>query len=204
MDDRDAAIEQPQKVGQPEIKSNVNGNRRTPSVGGPSPKQQPRKRTRYLEPPIWARSIIGRTKSTLGPIKVHHKANGAPPAATLPSKPGPPPVKVEVNGHDQKVRPVGQVEDPSKLLGPWEKSITGQKPFEQMTKVVADWLYLNVVSRDDVGELASRGVEIEIEAKLGQLIDKDGGQRFHLPVISECVLADNPRVGFRSSMTEVW
>jgi polynucleotide 5'-triphosphatase len=98
---------------------------------------------------------------------------------------------------------VTPVEDPSRLLGPWEKSITGHKPFEQMTKIVADWLYVNVVSRSDVGELASRGVEVEIEAKLGQLIDKDTSQRFQLPVMSECVLAENGRVGFRSSMTEV-
>jgi hypothetical protein len=97
----------------------------------------------------------------------------------------------------------GQIEDPSRILGPWEKSITGKKPFEQMTKIVADWLYVNVVSRNDLGELASRGVEVEIEAKIGQLIDKDTNQRFTLPVLSECLLAENPRIGFKSSMTEV-
>jgi mRNA capping enzyme, beta chain len=72
-----------------------------------------------------------------------------------------------------------------------------------MTKLVADFLYLKVVSRGDLGELASRGVEIEIEAKLGQLIDKDTNERYSLPVISECILAENARLGFRSSMTEV-
>jgi hypothetical protein len=97
----------------------------------------------------------------------------------------------------------GQIEEPSRILGPWEKSITGKKPFEQMTKIVADWLYVNVVSRNDLGELASRGVEVEIEAKIGQLIDKDTNQRFTLPVLSECLVAENPRIGFKSSMTEV-
>lgn len=62
---------------------------------------------------------------------------------------------------------------------------------------------MNVVAREDLGELASRGVELEIEAKLGQLINKDTNERFWLPVQSECILADNGRTGFKSSMTEV-
>jgi polynucleotide 5'-triphosphatase len=69
--------------------------------------------------------------------------------------------------------------------------------------LVADFLYMNVVSRDDIGELSSRGIEVEIEAKLGQLIDKDTNERYRLPVMSECLLAENQRVSFRSSMTEV-
>jgi hypothetical protein len=72
-----------------------------------------------------------------------------------------------------------------------------------MTKLVADFIYLNVLNRGDLGELASRGVEIEIEAKLGQLINKETNERYELPVKSECILADSARVGFRSSMTEV-
>jgi polynucleotide 5'-triphosphatase len=148
--------------------------------------------------------VIGRTKAGLGPIKISQKVNGNQPAAKPPAQTAPPPVKAETNGHIPAPQPVGQIEDPSRILGPWEKSITGKKPFEHMTKIVADWLYVNVVSRDDLGELASRGVEVEIEAKLGQLIDKDTSQRYMLPVLSECVLADNGRIGFKSSMTEVW
>ncbi len=120
-------------------------------------------------------------------------------------------VKAETNGNQQVspavARQAPSVElpsnHPSALLGPWEQSITGKKPFEQMTKLVADFLFMNVVSRGDLGELASRGVEIEIEAKLGQLIDKETNERYYLPVGSECILADSARVGFRSSMTEV-
>jgi hypothetical protein len=92
---------------------------------------------------------------------------------------------------------------PSAFLGPWEESILGSKPNEMMTKLVADFLYTNVVSRSDLGELGSRGVEIEIEAKLGQLIDRETNDRFYLPVDSECILKSNSRVSFRSSMTEV-
>lgn len=78
----------------------------------------------------------------------------------------------------------------------------GNKPFDMMTKLVADFLYTNVCSRSDLGELGSRGVEIEIEAKLGQLIDRETNDRYYLPVTSECILNGNARVGFKSSMTE--
>jgi polynucleotide 5'-triphosphatase len=203
MEDREASVEQHQRIGQPDAKAQMNGTRRTPSGSTASPKQPPRKRTRYLEPPIWAQSIIGRSKSILGPAKVNQKVNGTQAATKLPVQAAPPPARADVNGNNQGSPPVGQVDDPSRLLGPWEKSITGRKPFEGMTKIVADWLYVNVVSRNDLGELASRGVEVEIEAKIGQLIDKDTSQRFTLPVLSECILAENPRIGFKSSMTEV-
>jgi polynucleotide 5'-triphosphatase len=123
-------------------------------------------------------------------------------ASFTPQTAPPPFVKAETNGH-HVLLPASQQDDPTRLLGPWEKSITGKKPFEQITKIVADWLFLNVVSRGDDGELASRGVEIEIEAKLGQLIDRETHERYFVPVQSECVLRDNPRVTFKSSMTEV-
>ncbi|RQM08422.1 hypothetical protein DH86_00000448 [Scytalidium sp. 3C] len=71
-----------------------------------------------------------------------------------------------------------------------------------MTKLLADWIYLKVVSRADIGELSSRGVEVEIEAKLGQLIDSDTNQRYYVPVQSECILSETGRVRFVSSMTE--
>ena len=95
------------------------------------------------------------------------------------------------------------VEEVSALLGPWEPSISNVHPTDAMAKEVADWLFRHVVSRPDVGELTSRGVDVEIEAKLGQLIDKDTGVRFSLPIRTEAILESSNRIGFRSSMTEV-
>jgi hypothetical protein len=201
MADREFETEPPRPVSQSDSKPQVNGNSRTPSTTTSSPQQPPRKRSRYTEPPIWARSVLGRSKSTFGPTQIHSKMNGKQ-ASFAPQTAPPPFVKAETNGHHIPL-PASQQDDPSRLLGPWEKSITGKKPFEQITKIVADWLFLNVVSRGDDGELASRGVEIEIEAKLGQLIDRETHERYFVPVQSECVLRDNPRVTFKSSMTEV-
>ncbi len=81
--------------------------------------------------------------------------------------------------------------------------MTGEKPFEDLCRKVADFLFLNVVSNRDMGEIESRGVEFEIEAKLGMLIDRDTNQRVVLPVATECVLGETGRITFRSSMTEV-
>ena len=89
-------------------------------------------------------------------------------------------------------------------LGPWEVSITNSVPQEGFTKVVADFLFQHVILNPDMGEIQSRSVKFEIEAKFGTLISKDSNQRVNLPVLGECVLADHGGwIGFRSSMTEV-
>jgi len=206
MEDRQAPVEEPRQIKeeQYDVKPQINGDQRIPSS---SPQQPPKKRVRYTEPPIWAQSVRNR-----GAIGFGSKVNGKPPVSIVQSQVGSSPlVKIETNGNRQvspaaarQAPPVDMpANHPSALLGPWEESITGKKPFEQMAKLVADFLYMNVVSRGDLGELASRGVEIEIEAKLGQLIDKETNERYYLPVRSECILTDGARVGFRSSMTEV-
>ncbi|PBP18173.1 mRNA capping enzyme, partial [Diplocarpon rosae] len=193
LEDREMAVEEPRRMDSTDTRPQVNGNHRVPSS---SPQPPPKKRNRYTEPPIWAQSIrnkalpIGR-----GPVNVNVK----PPQAIKPVHAP----QTQTNG-SQSSHPttINGKAHPSALLGPWEPSITGVKPVEQVTKLVADFLYVNVISRGDLGELASRGVEIEIEAKLGHIVDKETSQRYRLPVSSECVLMTTNRVRFESSMTE--
>lgn len=201
MEDREIKVEEPRRIEQYDVKPQVNGDHRLPSS---SPQQPPKKRIRYTEPPIWAQSVRKRGAFV-------SKVNGKQPAAVYQSQVGNSPlVKAETNGNRQMSSAATRQttlavpdDHPSLLLGPWEDSITGSKVSQQMTKLVADFLYINVLNRSDLGELASRGVEIEIEAKLGQLIDKETQERYSLPVVSECILAETARVGFKSSMTEV-
>jgi polynucleotide 5'-triphosphatase len=196
-------MEQGQNFHQNASKPQINGAQHAqPS----SPQQPPKKRIRYTDPPIWAQSVRSKGIALVnrGPMKL----NGKQPATSVQPQNIPAPAVRETNGNRQPspaiIRHIPpEVPHASQLLGPWEESITGKKPFEQMTKVVADFLYMNVVSRDDFGELSSRGIEVEIEAKLGQLINKDTNERYQLPVQSECVLVQDQRVSFRSSMTEV-
>jgi hypothetical protein len=74
---------------------------------------------------------------------------------------------------------------------------------EELSKNVADFLFIHVINNQDMQEITSRGIQFEIEAKLGTLIDKDTNQRVDRFVATECVLDENGRVAFRSSMTEV-
>ncbi|KAF4624563.1 hypothetical protein G7Y89_g13608 [Cudoniella acicularis] len=199
MEDREPLFDEP-RASQRDTMPAVNGTHRPSLSESASPKLPPKKRIRYTEPPIWAQSI--RTKGVHN-NRVPPKVNGKQPEVAMP-----PTLKVETNGRRQISpsipRPPPSVDtepDLSALLGPWEACITGTKPVDQMNRTVADFFFRNVVSRGDLGELSSRGVEIEIEAKLGQLIDKETNQRFQLPVLTGCIVAESPRIGFRSSMT---
>lgn len=199
MDDRE--ISEPSSGSVSHI---LNGDQSSSSrVSTMSPQQPAKKRIRYHEPPIWARSSLGRVKNNIQVEK--RQTNGKPTAPSV----RPPLNTTNGNpnsvGHDSKPAAPNIQTDfkENGPLGPWEPSITGEQPYEEVSKLVADWLFLNVVNRPDTGELASRGVEVEIEAKLGQLINKETNERLWLPVQTECILLDNGRVGFKSSMTEV-
>lgn len=129
--------------------------------------------------------------STTGKQEATHEANGnAPP------------------GSSASLRKVFPDEGP---LGPWEPSISNIIPADEMVRVISDCLFNEVVRRDDVGVGpagggAGMGAVFEIEAKIGQLIDRHTNDRLSLPVVSECVLSANDpdlRTTFKSSMTEV-
>lgn len=122
----------------------------------------------------------------------------------------------ETNGHPipstDVQMPVAQPPLPSGgVLGPWEPSILNIIPYEEITKQVSDFLFTEVVMRDDVGVMSNKGVHsqtavLEIEAKIGQIIDKKTDSRLYLPVMSECLIRKSDpslRTSFESSMTEV-
>ena len=198
------------------------------AVGPSSSTQQPtRKRPRHDEPPIFARKASrGTTNSPLLPNK---RQNGPRSGASIKQEPydtksalsqtsSPATVKEESNGHlpsliNQEVAlPKAQPELAGiGPLGLWEPSILNIIPSEEVTRIISDFLFTQVVLRDDVGAGPAgggpgQGAVLEIEAKIGQLIDKNTNDRLRLPVMSECVVSkDDPnlRVAFKSSMTEV-
>jgi hypothetical protein len=100
------------------------------------------------------------------------------------------------------VRPSPE-EETLAILGPWEPSFTKIRPLEEIPKKIADWLFLDAVQHPALQEIMSRGIQFEIEAKLGTIISRDTNDRVHLPVASEVLLQDDGRLAFRSSMTEV-
>lgn len=82
----------------------------------------------------------------------------------------------------------------------------GSEPLDELSRAVADFLFHNVVLQDDPALVngGPDGPVIEIEAKLGQLVEKDTNQRLKFPVLTETVYdSDTYRAKFCSSMTEV-
>ncbi|UKZ49240.1 hypothetical protein TrVGV298_003485 [Trichoderma virens] len=184
-----------------------------------SPIMPRKRRARHSQPPIWALSVhtLGRKlPSNVNFVlqkRIHSHINTAlngkhEPAvkAEHPSRQPSPEARRNQHAPSVSQQPAGAgagVEpEPQDILGPWEASITGVKPIEELSKSVADFLFMNVISNQDIQEITSRGIQFEIEAKLGTLIDKDTNQRVDRFVTTECILDDNGRVAFRSSMTE--
>lgn len=169
-----------------------------------------KKRTRHPSVPVWAQMWNQRENRRL------HKANfelqkrgppgvngSAPPKAERTSRhPSPEATRASTSAPKERsveVAPKG----PEDLLGPWEPCIIGVKPYEEIPKAVADFIFIHVVSNPDNGEIMSRNVQFEIEAKLGTLIDKDTNERVDKYVSTECLLQDTGRIAFKSSMTTV-
>lgn len=190
------------------------------------PIEAPKKRRRNDPLPIFARSA----RKEMMTNKQHNQSVGSQPvlarqepASIRPSTPPPEQLglstvknlKQGTNGH---LNPIGEsnISTLTKTadagpLGDWEENILNTRPSEESVKAIMDFLYREVVGRPDVGVGpagggSSKGAMMEIEAKIGQLIDKNTNERLRLPILTECVLnRDDPvlRVNFKSSMTEV-
>lgn len=185
--------------------------RRQSSHGPPRKNRKPR-----AQPPVWAldSSTLGKKLPTHANFVLHERhapANGHSGSVshvkTEPdSQNGSPEVQKPQRGQSiaaaATAAPVPEP-GPADILGAWEATITGVKPYEEVSKAVADFLFVNVVNGSDIQEIMSRGIKFEIEAKLGTLIDKDTNHRVDRNVASECILESSSRVAFRSSMTEV-
>lgn len=169
-----------------------------------------KKRWRSGEVPIYAQSFRKVGMSEL------HKRNGAVKPSTLIKRGSQPPATDDANGTLPYSNEVStsqpQAEIPNGgLLGPWEPSITNVVPAEELTREISNYLFAEVVQRNGcgfapAGGMQSSGAIVEIEAKIGNIIDRNTNDRIRIPVMTECMLDRNDpslRTAFRSSMTEV-
>ncbi len=116
--------------------------------------------------------------------------------------------EAQINGNHV---PIAQTERKVGPLGAWEPTILDVEPVEDITKIISDWLFTEVVLKQGIevgpaGGSASKGAVLEIEAKIGRLIDKNTNDRLRLPVATECIVSPtdpNMRISFESSMTQV-
>jgi hypothetical protein len=195
-----------------------------------SPQQPTRKKQRFDSPPVYAQSSRkARGAGSANPFLPQKR-----PGVQRPSEGPPNKVKAELGDHGPHQIPLAMKEStnghtipadhalPTKfqmispavlevLGGQWEYNIINKQPQEDLSRRVADFLYNEVVNRRDMntgpaGGGTVSGAVIEIEAKLGQIIDKNTNDRIQLPVVTECIVSrgnPNLRTAFKSSMTEV-
>ncbi|KAJ5225276.1 hypothetical protein N7468_006501 [Penicillium chermesinum] len=202
----------------------------SPRVSSQPPKP---KRRRYREPPIFAQRVV-RNKGKCPvipfpqpPITKQERRDNADPWGTrrgsllarvsettskapiTPSQTAPTPSILPTNSNGPPSQPPSAVSQTGSL-GAWEPSITGFIPHEEITKMLCDFLFQHVVVREDVAvgpagsAAAGQGAIIEVEAKLGHVMDMDRRERLSLPVLTETVLnRENSqfRTSFESNMS---
>ncbi|KAI9682092.1 MAG: mRNA-capping enzyme subunit beta [Caeruleum heppii] len=198
------------------------GGHATASAASSTRTQQPhKKRRRHEPPPIFAQSVIHRNGAGKSGVGKHRSKGVSGRADSTTSKPPPAPHVVPHNAVPNGTvssstvthppAPLAQTSPPVEgVLGAWEPSFTNVIPAEEITRIIADFLFIQVVQRSDVGassvgNVPDQQAQIEIEAKLGHLIDKNTNDRLRVPVLTECVFnKDDPsfRTSFKSSMTE--
>jgi hypothetical protein len=85
----------------------------------------------------------------------------------------------------------------------WEPNIENTVLMNSTNRIVADFLVFKVLQHPNLEEVIGRGVNFEIEAKLGTIIDRATNERVYYPIRhGECVMSEEARVAFRSSMNE--
>ena len=79
------------------------------------------------------------------------------------------------------------------------------EPTEPFIHAVGDYLFTEMLMRHDVGVGDARNGALEIEAKLGALVDRNTDQRLRFPIMTPTVLSRefSQNVRFESFMTEV-
>lgn len=186
------------------------------SAPDPKPKSEKKQKPRrWKEVPIWAQSVPRHDRPPNG--NPRRTAPRQAPNALAPTQSNGQPNGMQgANGHSNQANGVHvPVAQPALAdtgpLGPWEPTFLNIIPAEELVRIISDWLFANVVQRNDVGVGpagggAGGGAVLEIEAKIGQLLDKNTNDRLRLPVLNECVVSHadpNIRIAFKSSMTEV-
>ncbi|KAH3673148.1 hypothetical protein WICMUC_003871 [Wickerhamomyces mucosus] len=118
----------------------------------------PNKPKRYDTPPIWATKWVSKAKLA---------RRGLVANATSAGQDGSP--------SDQTISSTGRL-----------YSITGIRPYNDVTRRITGWIY---------AQLASISKEnrkyIELEVKFGRVWDKRSDRRINLPIVNECILDDN-------------
>lgn len=171
-----------------------------------SPQSSSRKRLRYDEIPIFARSARAEKQKSGkfgGTARLLDRAQPAVATPQIKAEPELRSVKQETNGTAFEPLASAPAQAPSTATAamPWEASIVNVEPYEDLTRFMCDKMFQIIGSADPpIG-----GAKFEIEGKLGEIQTHDEQSRLDMPVLTETLIAkDNlrlTRTRFESSMT---
>jgi hypothetical protein len=202
----------------------MNGNHgaAAPKSQSSSPVVQRRKRVRYTQPPAWAQSGKARQPNASRNYTLKSKTHvgGGSHAPQVNGDTHPPQsqeIKVKSETESRHASPetsrkteehAGITPDNKawKLLDgrPFPvQPISLSIPLDHLVKVVADFLFQHICLSEFAGEIKARGIQWEVEAKLGTIVDRNTNSRVGYPINGECALTPDARVAFKSSMTLV-
>ncbi|KAI1736085.1 CYTH-like domain-containing protein [Xylaria scruposa] len=225
IDDRDLRPDEVENQRQPPPPPKMNGSHALPphpqssSTSSASPTMSRKRRIMHSGPPVWAQGSRKRTPAasrnfsikqptpnafgSVAPVNGAQRESGPTGRAEHASRHTSPETTRSAREESSQVA----AKDPLTFGGqpfPWEPSLDGSKPIDVISRAVADFFVFNVLQGPNPAELRARGAQIEIEAKLGTIIDKSTNDRIELRVQSgECVIGEGARIAFRSSMTEI-
>ena len=180
-----------------------------------APQEQKKPRVQRSEPPIWARlhpsnpgydrqnALHPRLKGQ--PSSVVEKIAPAPSQSVAPARSSP-----KTNGHAPPAQESDSASKKARISGilgaPWEVSVTETIPADRLLHQVAEFLYITMLSNPNLGAGDARNGALEIEAKVGTLVDKNNNERLNLPITTPCALHEGfskSHVRFESFITEV-
>jgi polynucleotide 5'-triphosphatase len=103
-------------------------------------------------------------------------------------------------------QPPAQLQAQPQTQADWEPSITNDKPYDEITRLVCDFLWENVVNNEMLRQAIAegQGTQVEVEAKWGQILDRVTKDRIAGIHESECVVrrGDLENTKFESTMSE--
>lgn len=152
---------------------------------------RPKKR-RLRERPLWAQKIPERIHSG---ISWHMLPKASVNGQKISNRGVEPEIR---NSPGPQLKPGPVVVPP---LNPFGSTYCNTTPGDELTRNVADFLYVQIGPLLNILPAAN----VEIEAKLGRIINRDTDERVVLPVQTEAVMTPNPgglRTIFQSSMAE--
>ncbi|KAI3319307.1 mRNA triphosphatase CET1 [Xylariaceae sp. AK1471] len=230
MDDRDLRPDEVENHRPPPPPpTKINGNHAfLPQRSSASPTMPRKKRITHSSPPVWAQSARKRTLGASRNYSIKQHSGGASSSGASVNgthhEPGP----IMKTEHGIKAEHVSRhtspeaarsitlareepsqaaVKDPFTFAGqpfPWEASIEASVPIDTISRRAADFFVFYVLDGPNPDELRARGATIEIEAKLGTIIDKSTNDRIELRMVDagDCIIQEGSRIAFRSSMNE--